>query len=137
MIIFPSKDNILLNSNPVYWEDKVSVTFYRKLCQNLTIESCISNTFCSTTYKLHNTVYILHTTGHDILVKLFRLKNPSKFSTHMILMKFGQDVANQILHLTISATSLCYRIFAGIIGNPKKTPKRPFLNLALYRNKNF
>ena len=137
MIIFPSKDNILLNSNPVYWEDKVSVTFYRKLCQNLTIESCISNTFCSTTYKLHNTVYILHTTGHDILVKLFRLKDPSTFSTHMILMKFGQDVANQILHLTISATSLCYRIFAGIIGNPKKTPKRPFLNLALYRNKNF
>ena len=83
------------------------------------MESCISNTFCSKTYKLHNTVYILYTTGHDILVKLFRLKDPLTFSTHMILMKFGQDVANQILHLTISATLSCYRIFAGVIGNPK------------------
>ena len=99
------------------------MTFYRKLFQNPTMESCIPNTFCSTTYKLHNRVYILYTTGHGSLVKLFRLEDPLTFSSHGILMKFGQNVANQILHLTIS-TTLCYRIFADIIGNPKKKPRR-------------
>ena len=41
---------------------------------------------------------------HDILVKLFRLEDPLTFSSHMILIKFGQDVANKTLHLTISTT---------------------------------
>ena len=130
MEIFPSKGDTLVDFNPDNLENKVSITFYQKPRQNPIRRICISNSFCSTVYNVQNTAYTQYTIGHDCLVKPFHSEVPQTFFSHMILIKFGQDVANKILHLTISTILWCYRILLTSLETPRILPKWPFLNLA-------
>ena len=73
-----------------FGKKKVSMAFYRKPHQNPTMGSFISNTLCSATYNIHNTVCIQYIKEHNILGK----KSPQKLSSYLNLMKFGLEVAN-------------------------------------------